>query len=338
MQARTEPSPTDVAPSVEEVRSKPIVTAAITTHKQPALAPRAAEPAPAPEPKREFTQTINQVVGLQPQNFAAFNDDGPAKLRGDLAQSLSGGMKLIEQGDWIQGRRALSDLLRENELQLPAADAQAIRDVLMSVNQKLIFSRQVYQGDPLTEEYKIQSGDFLSTIAPRFDTTFELLGKINNIDPNRIRLGQRIKIVRGPMHAVVDKSAFRMDVYSTADGGKPLYVTSFAVGCGEENSTPIGNFTIAKDGKIPDPAWNNPRTGERFASNDPKNPIGEYWLGLEGADDLTRNLRGYGIHGTIVPDSIGKNMSMGCVRLRPDDIEMVYCLLIPVKSTVTIRP
>jgi lipoprotein-anchoring transpeptidase ErfK/SrfK len=71
---------------------------------------------------------------------------------------------------------------------------------------------------------------------------------------------------------------------------------------------------------------------------DPKNPIGKYWLALEGADDRTRGLSGYGIHGTIEPDSIGKQASMGCVRLRDDDIALVYQLLVEGESLVTVTP
>jgi L,D-transpeptidase ErfK/SrfK len=44
----------------------------------------------------------------------------------------------------------------------------------------------------------------------------------------------------------------------------------------------------------------------------PKNPLGEYWLGLSGS--------GCGIHGTNVPASIYRFLTHGCIRLHPDDL------------------
>lgn len=46
------------------------------------------------------------------------------------------------------------------------------------------------------------------------------------------------------------------------------------------------------------------------------NPLGPRWIGL--------NVRGFGIHGTNRPDSIGKNASHGCIRLRNRDIEDLF--------------
>ena len=49
-------------------------------------------------------------------------------------------------------------------------------------------------------------------------------------------------------------------------------------------------------------------------------------------------LEGYGIHGTIDPGSIGKSMSMGCVRLGDADVALVYELLGEGSSVVHIVP
>ena len=47
---------------------------------------------------------------------------------------------------------------------------------------------------------------------------------------------------------------------------------------------------------------------------------------------------GYGIHGTIEPESIGKAVSLGCIRMHNEDVAFVYKLMMPGKSTVTILP
>jgi len=46
------------------------------------------------------------------------------------------------------------------------------------------------------------------------------------------------------------------------------------------------------------------------------NPVGTRWMGL--------NVKGYGIHGTNDPDSIGRNASHGCIRLRNRDVEELF--------------
>jgi lipoprotein-anchoring transpeptidase ErfK/SrfK len=49
------------------------------------------------------------------------------------------------------------------------------------------------------------------------------------------------------------------------------------------------------------------------------NPLGTRWLGL--------SRKGYGIHGTNAPKSIGKAASHGCIRLRNSDIEELFDLV-----------
>ncbi len=49
------------------------------------------------------------------------------------------------------------------------------------------------------------------------------------------------------------------------------------------------------------------------------NPVGTRWLGL--------NLKGYGIHGTNAPRSIGPARSHGCIRLKNRDVEQLFAML-----------
>ena len=72
-------------------------------------------------------------------------------------------------------------------------------------------------------------------------------------------------------------------------------------------------------------------------ADDPKNPLGERWIGLTGIDGHAVGKQSYGIHGTIRPESIGKQESMGCIRLTNDDVAKVFELLVGGKSTVTVR-
>lgn len=220
-------------------------------------------------------------------------------------------------------------------------DRAAAREQLSMIAQEILFSPQMVPGDPLVISYEVKPGDALSLIPRSVNarTEWQFIQRINRIDnPSRIRPGQTLKVVQGPFHAVIDKSEFRLDLYADAfdPDGNRLFIRSFDVGLGEYGSTPIGTWTVRTNSKLIDPSWTNPRSGERFDAADPDNPIGEHWIGLEGTDEQTSLMTGYGIHGTIEPESIGDEASMGCVRLRKNDVELLYELLMPEHSTVAI--
>ena len=50
-------------------------------------------------------------------------------------------------------------------------------------------------GGPKKRFYRVREGDFLETIAQRFDTTVDDLLQLNpNLDPNSLQPGQRIRV------------------------------------------------------------------------------------------------------------------------------------------------
>jgi lipoprotein-anchoring transpeptidase ErfK/SrfK len=206
------------------------------------------------------------------------------------------------------------------------------------LNERLVFSPEIVAGDPFSFGYAIRSGDALARLprAQGLATDWRFIQRVNRIQrPQAIRAGQNIKLVTGPFHAVVHKRQFRMDVYM-GDGAERVYVRSFSVGLGEYDSTPVGTFKVRPNSKLINPEWVNPRTGERFLPDDPMNPIGEHWIGLVGVSEGVRDLGGYGIHGTIEPDSIGRQASMGCIRMGAEDVALIYELLVEDHSTIEI--
>lgn len=262
--------------------------------------------------------------------------DAIAALIADADNALTANEPLVAR---LLLNRALHDPRATN------ADRQSIRARLTSINDELIFSPRVVEGDPLVERYVIKSGDSLSKIAAaqQLAIDWRLLQRVNRItDPRRIRVGQTIKLIRGPFDAVIDKSDFRLDLYamvgSDDSADSRLYIRSFRVGLGEHDATPIGSWVVRRHSKLINPHWVNPRTGERFSPDNPDNPIGERWIGLEGTDDTTTQIQGIGIHGTIEPESIGTEASMGCVRLEAEDVEIVYETLVEGVSRIEIVP
>jgi L,D-transpeptidase ErfK/SrfK len=115
--------------------------------------------------------------------------------------------------------------------------------------------------------------------------------------------------------------------YYPAD--QPGTVRSYSHGVGRQDwQTPLGRTTVAK--KVKDPAWHPPESirREHAANGDflPEtvlpgihNPLGAYALYLNLPGD-------YRIHGTDIDKifGIGMQITHGCVRMYPEDIEALY--------------
>jgi hypothetical protein len=318
----------------------------------PAASPAVAPGSPQPETSRPKLDDPSKLVVSDPskKNAPANTPAAPATQPASTpttaipaSGSTADVAALIAQGeaklssDPVQARAILSRAYAK----AAPGDQERLRDQLNKVNADLLFSPRVVAGDPLTEQYSVVSGDSIVKItkARGLAVDWRFIQRINKADPARLRIGQKLKLVRGPFHAVVHKGEYRMDVFQGPpdDPANWLFIRSFKVGLGEGNSTPPGTFVVRRSSKLVNPPWVNPRTGEKFGADDPKNPIGEHWLGLEGVGESTP-LTGYGIHGTIDPDSIGKQRSMGCVRLDKEEIAMVYEMLEEQISVVKILP
>lgn len=259
---------------------------------------------------------------------------------GRITMHLDAADRLILENDPLAARQALWDAMR-----LPGLDELemgVLRDRIADLNQDIVFEGAYRPGDPITMSYTVRPGDALSRIARTQDlgTHWRLIQRVNGLkSPNQIRVGQRLKLVRGPFHAVVSKDEFRLDLYHgpAERPGEWVYIRSFEVGLGEGDSTPVGRFVVRPSSKLENPGWVNPRNpAEKYTPDDPDNPIGEFWIGLDGLGDAAV-YTGYGLHGTVDPDSIGRERSMGCVRLRADDIALLYELLGEGKSVVVIE-
>ncbi|MBI1374307.1 MAG: L,D-transpeptidase family protein [Phycisphaera sp.] len=355
--AATTPEPSRVPEALRDHNGQPMETPAAilarATAERNAAAPNAATSSPVTTTPAPTAPTPSDAVAQQPivnPNHPAIDKSGddtrttallaatsPARAapQPTAATNTGGGSllnharQLAQQGQLVEARDILNKALNGP---ITPGEASAIRADMQALNEELVFSPKIVPNDPYAEAYVVKPGELVSKIAARYDVPWQFICYINgNLDPRRLRAGARLKVVKGPFHAVVDKSDFRLDIYLG-----DMYCRSFNVGLGEHGSTPLGTFQVKQHSKLEHPVWVNPRTGEKFAANDPQNPLGGYWIGLEGTDENTRDLAGYGIHGTIHPESIGHEASMGCVRLIPDQVKIVYLMLLEEKSKVAI--
>jgi LysM repeat protein len=306
--------------------------------------------APASQPAIERKPGLQAAEPVQPQQpastaRAARSDDtnptvteqtSPQQPRAvtHAQRLLDDGIRQANAGRLVDARQTLSMALEQ--LDPYSRDAQTAREALGAINEVLVFSAKVAANDPYARAHKVQSGEFLSTIAKPLGVDWNFIARINGItDPSKMRAGQSLKVITGRFHAVVRKASYELDLY-LGEGSDRVFVRTFKVGLGELDSTPVGRFAVAS--RVPNPDWKNPRTGEYFDRNDPRNPIGEFWVGMKGIEEKTRGMQGYGVHGTIDNDSIGTQASMGCVRMLPEDIALVYELLTNERNTIEIMP
>lgn len=89
-------------------------------------------------------------------------------------------------------------------------------------------------------------------------------------------------------------------------------VRQFPVGVGKMlTKTPTGEYTIINK------------------QANPGGPFGAFWMGLSKPH--------YGIHGTNDPSSIGREVSLGCIRMYNEDVVQLADI-VPIRTRVTIRP
>jgi lipoprotein-anchoring transpeptidase ErfK/SrfK len=120
---------------------------------------------------------------------------------------------------------------------------------------------------------------------------------------------------------VVVKTSER-SLYFVLDGGSAL---RFPVGVGKAGQAWSGAARIS--GKFVRPAWSppadirreNPRLPAVIPGGAPNNPMGDFALTL---GDGT-----YAIHGTNRPQSVGRFVSHGCIRMYNADIRKLYSMV-----------
>ncbi len=295
--------------------------------------------APAPEPvavpavvqsataQESLAQPV--VVDAQPEPIAQ-----PVSYLPQYAQAMekyNDGLVAMDSGNVIQARDLLSEAVNDG---LPLATEKEALSRLNDLAKLWLFSRNVYEGDIHSQKYKVQSGDYLSTIGAKFSTPYQFIMRLNGISrAENLRAGETLKVVNGPFRAVADRTKFTLTVYL---GDTIAYTWPISTGR-EGRSTPTGVWEVTKGKKLINPEWTDPDTGKTFMPDDPDNPLGERWIAIHGIEGDAVGRTGFGIHGTIEPDKIGQSASRGCIRLRNQDVEVVYDMLMEGKSHVVIK-
>ena len=197
--------------------------------------------------------------------------------------------------------------------------------------------------------YKVQTGDTLLDVGRWYGLTAKEIADANNhIDwwlpapgkeivlptehllPEGPRVGLVLNIPEMRLYyfpVSVQPKHRKKGKLTPASYSRAGLVYTFPVGLGRFDwKTPIGDFKVR--GKTKDPTWVVPndiyeehleRDGEAdhvVEGGDPDNPLGLYRIEL--------TLPEYALHGTNNPWAVGMEVSHGCIRLYPEDIESLF--------------
>ncbi len=176
--------------------------------------------------------------------------------------------------------------------------------------------------------------DTLLDIARRQDLGYnEIVAANPGLDPwlpgegARVLIPSRYILPSAPREGIVINLAeMRLYYYPPPQRDGKGVVMTFPIGIGQAGwATPLGETRIV--GKKRNPAWTVPasiRAASAAAGEPlppvvppgPDNPLGSYALRL--------GMPGYLIHGTNKPFGVGRRVSHGCIRLYPEDIEVLF--------------
>ena len=290
-------------------------TAAPPEEKGPGAAQTAAEEVPAAAASAASEPAAAQAGGLTAMTTAeepVAEPDGAGLAKEALAMADTRP---------VVAQQRLSEAIRMGVRGDMAVRANAaVRDLA----DRLQFSKICRPGDPYSRMHTVEPGTTLSGIGQKYLIPYPLVMKLNGLETSAIRAGQKLKVIQGPIHLEVIKGRYELRAWLDK-----VCVRVYAVAVGVNNSTPEGTFIVKN--KIVNPPYqpqHKPRSAYRDAGA-PDNPLGTRWI------DLGNH---YGIHGTIEPETIGQQVSEGCIRMHNRHVEELFDLVVVGGTKVEIRP
>ena len=229
-----------------------------------------------------------------------------------LDSQLEQAKSFEQKGSLIEAQELYQRLM---EMPLSSEQLTDVQHRLEDLNVRILFSGIKIDGSQI---YEVKQGDTLSQIAKKFNSTVDTIKQANNIKGSVIHPGMKLRVLTEKFTILVDKSQNILILKY-----KDAVVKTYIVSTGSNNSTPVGTYII--ETKLIDPVWY--KNGKAIPPTSPDNILGTRWMGF--------NLPGYGIHGTVAPQDLGKQITEGCVRMRNDEVEELY-RLVPQGSEVVI--
>jgi lipoprotein-anchoring transpeptidase ErfK/SrfK len=243
----------------------------------------------------------------------SFTSESPAAL-------LEKGATLVKKGEWdaseknflkaaespnvedrIQAYQSLEALYRKVKLPKKADRIQKKRD-----GEKQFLELLVPSDDSYYELYEVKKGDSYVRLSYRYSVSEEWIRLANESKP--LIIGDKIKLPKLKYEFIVDKDKKTLTWMRGREKIKTYPISTGKTG----SDTPEGEFKIIS--KVKNPIWY--QMNQTYPPDSPENLLGTRWMGIDR--------KGYGIHGTRHPTTIGTAASHGCVRMFNRDVEELF--------------
>jgi len=303
---------------------------------------------PVPQTPKALEAAMNKLVGPSP--ITTPTDDKATAIK-----SYVEGMRLYKNaGSFLKARTLLNKAYRAGLRGgvLSTTDLNTCRTALLDLSAKTVLHRTAAYNpeDPYIVGHRWAPGELLNSTrnpATRMVTREGIIAKCDLCTGTKIvpwynglasatqfRAGDYYKLLIGPFHMVVYRSQCVADIYL-----QDLLVKRIRVAVGKADTpTPLGEFRLPswgdKSAKSPyTPPVTAGRGSGQIYPGEPGYPLGAkgYYVKIEGIKEKGTDIpvsRGYAIHGTSDPSSIGTPASYGCIRVGAADMEFLYYALI----------
>lgn len=195
-----------------------------------------------------------------------------------------------------------------------------------------VYAMPAAGNDIIGQVYKIKAkkGETLVTLAQTYDIGAQELIDANPwLHSGRVPAGKTVII---PAEFILPPTNFRKGIVINIAEMRLYYfnnnsVMTFPIAVGREGwSTPLASTYVYRKGEAP--TWHVPKSirDDYFQKNGqehpkevapgPDNPLGDYAIYL--------HMDGYLIHGNNAPETIGRRVSSGCIRMFNADVAKLY--------------
>jgi hypothetical protein len=260
---------------------------------------------------------------------AGWTEGGPLMKAAAMAALAEEGRALLQNGEWAAAARVFSDLLLE-ELDAPwPSGRETLREWSASLHRAQKRHRWAKDGNWPAIEVEVKSGDNLTYIRkrlvrenPGLVLCTGLIDRANELGGRYLRLDETLRVPTDRPSTLVDLEAHWL-LYLLGDE----VVAAWEVGIGKPgHETRPGTYRV-KD-KIPEPPHFRP--GEPpVPYGHENNPLGTRWIGWAESGGL-------GFHGTRNAAGVGGDVSEGCIRMRNEEIEVLF-EIVPVGSSIVVQ-
>ncbi|MBL8857961.1 MAG: L,D-transpeptidase family protein [Planctomycetes bacterium] len=281
------------------------------------------------------SEFLDRLIGGRPTvaQFASATTESPLVWAALLVVESRAAEALAADGKSREAAQTYSEILLDYVRAPWSPDANVLRRWSEGLNK----SQQKYRWNRAADwpsiSVKVEPGDSLIALRKRLLKDHpELLlctGQIersNGIRGTTLQPGQTLKIPTDRARMLVDLDA-RWAFYIVGNE----VAQAWEVGVGKEGGTRQGQYTVGD--KKEEPMWFRPGQAP-VPYGSPENPLGTRWIAWLDADGATTGL---GFHGTNQPESIGKDESQGCIRMRNADVEELFEIL-PRGAVIQVQP